>query len=147
MKIKEATLMDYDKAFDFIEKLWDYNHYDKEAIQKIYEAILMDNRSFAFFAMEGNEYVGFCHGTCFMTFWLSGNTCYLSSLITAEEKRGKGYGRFMIDHVKIIAKEKACKAIILDSGFPREKAHQFYEQYGFTKSCYGFDLELSEEER
>lgn len=41
MTIKEATSMDFDKAFDFIEKLWEYNTYDKEAIRNIYEAVLV----------------------------------------------------------------------------------------------------------
>lgn len=49
----------------------------------------------------------------------------------------------MLNHVKKLAKAHECKAIILDSGFPREKAHRFYEQYGFERSCYDFELELT----
>ena len=30
MKFKKATMEDFDAAFDFIEKLWSYNTYDKD---------------------------------------------------------------------------------------------------------------------
>ena len=78
----------------------------------------------------------------FDTFWMSGRTCYISSLITNEKDRGKGYGRALVDHALQLARRERCKAVILDSGFPREQAHRFYEKYGFEKSCYGFELEL-----
>lgn len=51
--------------------------------------------------------------------------CYVSSLITNEEDRGKGYGVKLLDHVKKLAKERGCKAITLDSGLPRVQAHGF----------------------
>lgn len=96
-----------------------------------------------FFAIEDDgTFHGFCHGDYFQTFWMSGLTCYVSSLITNEEDRGKGYGVNLLDHAKKLAKERGCKAITLDSGLPRVQAHGFYEHYGFEKSCYGFELAL-----
>ena len=96
-----------------------------------------------FFSIEDDgTFHGFCHGDYFQTFWMSGLTCYVSSLITNEEDRGKGYGVNLLDHAKKLAKERGCKAITLDSGLPRVQAHGFYEYYGFEKSCYGFELAL-----
>lgn len=91
---------------------------------------------------DDGTFHGFCHGDYFQTFWMSGLTCYVSSLITNEEDRGKGYGVKLLDHAKKLAKERGCKAITLDSGLPRIQAHGFYEHYGFEKSCYGFELAL-----
>ena len=123
MKIKNATIKDFDTAYEYIKKLWDYNTYDYETTKEVYEKVLQDENSFAFFAVEDDgSYHGFCHGDYFQTFWMSGLTCYVSSLITNEEDRGK--------------------AITLDSGLPRVQAHGFYEHYGFEKSCYGFELAL-----
>lgn len=48
----------------------------------------------------------------------------------------------MMDHATKLAKDRGCKALILDSGMPRKEAHQFYEHYGFEKSCYGFEKAL-----
>lgn len=143
MRFKNAEEKDFDAAFEYIEKLWTYNTYDREEIAGVYKKVLEDENSFAFFLLEEDgSYHGFCHGAFFQTFWLSGNTCYISSIITNEEDRGKGYGVALMDQAKKLAKEKDCKAMILDSGFPRTGAHQFYEKYGFEKSCYGFDLML-----
>ncbi len=145
MKIKQAAEEDFEIAFSYIERLWTYNTYDKEEIRRVYREVLEDKNSFAFFAVEEDgSYHGFCHGDYFNTFWMSGLTCYVSSLITDEEDRGKGYGRFLLDHAKELAKERGCRAITLDSGLPRTGAHGFYEHYGFEKSCYGFELILSQ---
>jgi len=143
MYIKEAEKTDFDAAFDFIVRLWAYNSYDKEQVREVYERVLENSHTFAFFVCdEKGMYRGFCHGDYFDTFWMAGQTCYLSSLITEEEVRGKGYGRFLLDETKKRAKERGCKAVILDSGMPRREAHQFYEKYGFEKSCFGFELGL-----
>lgn len=142
MEFKKAAMEDFDVAFDYVVKLWTYNTYDKETIRKVYQEVIDDDNSFAFFCMEGKEYHGFCHGDYFNTFWMSGLTCYVSSIITNEEDRGKGYGIKLMDHAKGLAKARGCKALTLDSGLPRKQAHRFYEIYGFEKSCYGFELML-----
>ena len=56
MEFKTATMDDFDVAFDYIEKLWDYNTYDKEVIRKVYADVLADEDSFAFFLMDGDTY-------------------------------------------------------------------------------------------
>lgn len=123
MEFKTATMADFDVAFDYIEKLWTYNTYDKEVIRKVYADVLADENSFAFFLMDGDTYHGFCHGAYFNTFWLSGMTCYVSSIITNEDERGKGCGVKLMDHAKELAKARGCKALVLDSGMPRTQAH------------------------
>ena len=143
MHYKNATMDDFDVAFDYIEKLWTYNTYDKDVIRKVYADVLDDVNSFAFFLVDDEGgYHGFCHGTYFNTFWLSGMTCYVSSIITNEDERGQGNGIKLMDHARDLAKERVCKGLLLDSGMPRTQAHRFYEKYGFEKSCYGFDYYL-----
>ena len=111
MKIKNATIKDFDTAYEYIKKLWDYNTYDYETTKEVYEKVLQDENSFAFFSIEDDgTFHGFCHGDYFQTFWMSGLTCYVSSLITNEEDRGKGYGVNLLDHAKKLAKERGCKA-------------------------------------
>ena len=137
---KNAEMSDFDIAFDFIEKLWDYNTYDRDKTEAVYQRVLEDENTFAFFLVEDGDYKGFCHGAYFDTFWMTGQTCYVSSLITREDERCKGYGAQMLDQAAKLAKERDCKAMVLDSGLPRTTAHKFYEDYGFDKGCYGFDL-------
>lgn len=92
--------------------------------------------------MDGNEYHGFCHGAYFNTFWLSGMTCYLSSIITNEDERGQGNGIKLMDHAKELAKARGCKAIVLVPVFHVPVHTAFMKSTGFEKSCYGFDLTL-----
>lgn len=61
MKFKKATMEDFDAAFDFIEKLWSYNTYDKDEIKDIYRQVIDDPVCSVFFAVENGQYRGFCH--------------------------------------------------------------------------------------
>ncbi|MCD7905545.1 MAG: GNAT family N-acetyltransferase [Clostridiales bacterium] len=140
MEFKKASKEDFDTAFEFIKALWTHNTYDKKTILKVYNEVISDENSFAFFLINKGEYLGFCHGDYFNTFWMSGLTCYISSIIVKEQCRGKGFGKALITHAKELALSKGCKAVILDSGLPRTSAHAFYEVCGFEKSCYGFEL-------
>ena len=141
-EFKKATEEDFPMAMQFIRALWDYNTYEVEATKEVYEKVIHDPDSFAFFLVEDGEYTGFCHGDYFQTFWMCGLTCYISSIITREDRRHQGCGRRMMDHAAELAREKGCRAMILDSGLPRKEAHQFYENYGFETSCYGFEKML-----
>lgn len=142
MYCKVATLQDFEEAYSFIQALWDYNDYPYQKTFEVYQRILKDKNSFTFFLEDDGIYQGFCHGNYFDTFWMNGKTCYVSSLITKEEVRQKGYGKAMMDYALNLARKQDCKAVILCSGMPRKQAHQFYENYGFEKGCYGFELLL-----
>lgn len=123
--VRNATPEDFDMAFEYIEKLWDYNTYNKDAIRQVYLDALENKNNFAFFLFDGENPLGFCHGTFFNTFWMSGTTCYLSSIITNQEERGKGYGRRLMNRVRELATERGCRAIILDSGMPKKEVRSF----------------------
>lgn len=143
MIIKPAQAEDFSQAFEYIQKIWTYNVYEEAPTHSVYEEVLSDPDSFAFFLMDENGgYHGFCHGVYFNTFWMTGLTCYVSSIYTNEEDRGKGYGRMLMDQAVELAKNRGCKAMILDSGLPRKGAHEFYKRYGFEMGCYGFELIL-----
>lgn len=142
LRFKKAAEEDFPEAMKFIRALWSYNTYEDEPTKKVYDNVIHDPESFAFFLLDDDEYVGFCHGDFFQTFWMCGLTCYISSIITRADRRGQGCGRAMLDHAAMLARERGCKALILDSGMPRKEAHQFYERYGFEKSCYGFEKML-----
>lgn len=140
--IRKATEKDFPVVYEFVKALWTYNTYEEATVREVYQKVLADENSFAWLYEENGICRGFCHGDYFQTFWMSGLTCYVSSLITREEDRGKGYGKKLLDFVREEAKARGCKAITLDSGLPRTGAHGFYEHYGFEKSCYGFELFL-----
>ncbi len=141
-EIRNCTMEDFDLAFDYIEKLWTYNTYDRDTILKVYKEVLENPNDFAFFLYDDGAPVGFCHGTFFNTFWLSGQTCYVSSIMSNADQRKKGYGSKLMDHAKELAKARGCSTIVLDSGLPRVEAHTFYEIYGMEKCAYCYQLKL-----
>lgn len=55
MKIKNATIKDFDTAYEYIKKLWDYNTYDYETTKEVYEKVLQDENSFAFLQQKTME--------------------------------------------------------------------------------------------
>ena len=142
MEIVAARKEDFDEVFPLIQKLWSYNKYEEDATRQVYDRIVASPDSFAFVLKDGDRVLGFCHGDFFPTLWMCGLTCYISGIITEENRRRQGCGTLMLNHAKTLAQERGCKAMILDSGLPRLEAHRFYETYGFEKSCYGFEMKI-----
>lgn len=142
MEIRQAGQEDFDAAFALIQALWSYRTYDREEVRGLYHRILRQEDSFFFLLSENGMDYGMCQGTVFDTFWMSGPTCYVSGLYVTPELQGRGFGTQLLNRTRELAKARGCRAIILDSGLPREQAHQFYEHYGFEKSCYGFEYLL-----
>ena len=76
MKIKNATIKDFDTAYEYIKKLWDYNTCDYETTKEAYEKVLQAENSFEFIAIQdAGTFHGFCRGESFKTLSMSGLTC------------------------------------------------------------------------
>ena len=142
MEYRNATLADFDTAFAWIQQLWAYRTYDRAQTEAVYRRVLANPNSFFFLLEDQGVCRGMCHGDYFDTFWMQGPTCYVSSLFVDPAFRGQGYGAELLRHAEQLARERDCRALILDSGLPRVEAHQFYEHIGFEKSCYGFEKPL-----
>ena len=59
MEILNATEENFDVAFDYIEKLWTYNTYDRERIRSVYKEVLENPNDFAFFLWDEDKAIGF----------------------------------------------------------------------------------------
>ena len=60
MKIKNATIKDFDTAYEYIKKLWDYNTYDYETTKEVYKKVLQDENSLHFCHRRRWNFYGFC---------------------------------------------------------------------------------------
>src|ERR1044071_8093744 len=81
-------------------------------------------------AREGDEAVGFAVFFHNFSTWLGKPGLYLEDLFVRPEKRGRGYGRALLERLAQIAKERACGRIewaVLDWNEP---AIQFYRKLG-----------------
>ncbi len=81
-------------------------------------------------ALEENEPVGFAVFFHNFSTWLGRPGLYLEDLFVRPEKRGKGYGRALLERLAQIAKERGCGRMewaVLDWNDP---AIQFYKKLG-----------------
>ncbi len=67
---------------------------------------------------------------------------YIPELIVLEKYQKRGIGKNLIDSCIVIAKEKNCHRIRLESGNQRKESHQFYEHLGFVQSSISFTKNL-----
>jgi GNAT superfamily N-acetyltransferase len=81
-------------------------------------------------ALENTEPVGFAVYFYNFSTWLGRPGLYLEDLFVRPEKRGKGYGRALLERLAQIAKERGCGRMewaVLDWNDP---AIQFYRKLG-----------------
>ena len=140
--IREAQLEDFDVVFMLLEQLWADIKLDKEKMQLVFKLSIGNENEFAFCYIENEDIIGFSAGNIQNAYYRTGRLCYISVLIVDSKYRGHGIGTKLTNYVKDFAIKNNCNAIELESGFKREKAHIFYEKYGFTKTAYTFALEL-----
>lgn len=67
---------------------------------------------------------------------------YLDDLVTDENRRSRGVGKQLMDHLAEVARKAGCVAFNLDSGVQRAQAHRFYFREGWTVSAFHFDKPL-----
>lgn len=57
------------------------------------------------------------------------------------EFQHRGIGRAMMEHAREQCRRSQCYKLLLSSNISRKKAHLFYEQLGFHKHGYSFQIE------
>ena len=56
----------------------------------------------------------------------------ITALVVAEDARGTGVGRALVERVEDCARRQGCRQLELTSGDHRRDAHVFYERLGFS---------------
>ena len=81
-------------------------------------------------------------GFRYLQFLYIGKHYYIDDLSTLEAEQGKGYAGKLLDFIFDLAKEKGFKAVTLDSGYQRHKAHRLYLNKGFKINSHHFVKEI-----
>ena len=71
-----------------------------------------------------------------------GRVMYVDDLVVDPARRSTGHGSLMLEELKSRARALGTRAIDLDSGVQRHRAHKFYLARGFVISSHHFRLEL-----
>ena len=71
-----------------------------------------------------------------------GRMLYIDDLVTRADRRSRGVGKALLDHLIAIARNEGCQALELDSGCQRSAAHRFYFREGLVISSFHFQRSL-----
>ena len=74
---------------------------------------------------------------------LMGKNLYIDDLVTAAAARSQGHGEQLLAWLRQVARTEQCRALHLDSGTQRERAHKFYFHQGLSIASYHFSEPLS----
>jgi len=134
MQIRELDLKELYTAYDLVKQLRVALSY-KEFEDLIYDMREMEYKMIGIF---DNEKLITYAGVSVQTNLYHKRHLYVYELVTDEKYRGKKYGKMMLEYLHDYAKMGMCENIVLSSNLQREKAHQFYEKYGFSKKSFVF---------
>ncbi|TCL73339.1 ribosomal protein S18 acetylase RimI-like enzyme [Hydrogenispora ethanolica] len=140
--IRPAVGSDFPAVFALFHQLWPGRELHEAAMSAVFERGLASGADTYLCAVAAGKVVGFCAYAVMNNFWQEGRIAYIYAMIVDEELRGRGFGATLLRQAIDCARTAGCKRIELDSGFPREGAHRFYERLGFEKRAFLFSLEL-----
>ena len=140
--IRKATEYDFDKVYPLFEQLWPNKGLDKNALKIVFNRGVNSDTDELLCLDYSGELIGFCAYAIVNNLWQAGYISYMYAMVVDENHRGKGFGTMLIQESIESSKEKGLKRLELDSGFHREKAHEFYVKLGFEKRAFLFSHSL-----
>ncbi len=142
IKIRKAIENDFDKVYPLFEQLWPNKELDKDALQTVFNRGVNSNTDELLCLEYSGNLIGFCAYAIVNNLWQAGYISYMYAMVVDEKYRGKGYGTLLIEESIKESRAKGLKRMELDSGFHREKAHEFYMKLGFEKRAFLFSYPL-----
>lgn len=140
--IRNATKEDFISVYPLFEQLWPNKKLNKEELNQVFNRGISSETDELFCAVLDGSVIGFCAYAIINNLWQEGHISYIYAMVIDETQRGKGYGSLLIKEAIDKSKKQGMKRVELDSGFQREKAHEFYIKLGFEKRAYLFSYPL-----
>lgn len=133
IKIRAAREDEAGTILRFIKKLAEYEKLSNDVVateETLYESIFVRHEAEVLFAEEENEIVGFALFFHNFSTFVGRKGLYLEDLFVLPEKRGRGYGKALLQHLAQIAIERNCgrmEWVCLDWNTP---SINFYKSIG-----------------
>lgn len=136
--IRKAKSEDFESVFPLFLQLWPDKAINKAELKKVFKRGAESQTDELLCCEAKGQVIGFCAYAIVNNLWQEGYISYVYAMVVDEKYRGQGIGTALINEAINKSKASGMKRIELDSGFPREKAHKFYEKLGFEKRAYLF---------
>ncbi len=144
--IREATESDLPAVGKLLEDLTDAINstegIDAEIALKNYERLLNDAGSHFLVAAREGTPVGFINFTVRQTILHQGPSALIDELVVAEEYRGKGIGRQLVQGAIDKCSQLGCCEVEVSTEKTNLKARKFYKQCGFEERGMLFEADL-----
>jgi len=102
----------------------------------------MANDSWSLIYVEDAGTVAAVAGFRIQNYLHSGKTLYVDDLVTAQNKRSRGFGEILLKWMQDHARAQGCETFSLDSGTHRTGAHKFYFREGLVVTSFHFARKL-----
>jgi GNAT superfamily N-acetyltransferase len=103
-----------------------------EAMARRLTRVLKLETHCVFVAERSSEVVGWSHGVEQEMLELE-RRCEIWGLVVAENERGRGVGRRLIEAIEKWARDRGLKDMSVRSNVIRSESHPFYERIGYTR--------------
>lgn len=140
--IRDADKQDFDEIYPLFVQLWPNKPINRDDLKEAFDRGISSNHDVLICAVTDGKPVGLCAYAVINNFWQEGNIGYIYAMVVDESHQGKGIGTKLIQESLERAKTQGLKRMELDSGFHRQRAHEFYEKLGFEKRAYLFSYVL-----
>lgn len=134
---------DFPEILPLFKQLWPNKEINTEKLRIVFERGIDSIQDDLFCIKIDNKIIGFAAYAIVNNLWQEGQISYVYAMVVDEKQRGKGYGTQLLKEIIRKSEQAGYKRIELDSGFPREQAHKFYEKIGFEKRAYLFSKKLN----
>jgi GNAT superfamily N-acetyltransferase len=106
------------------------------------DAIFQDPHYRGFVAVIDGRVCGMIGTCCVKSFEHNNVGGRILALVVSEKHRGRGVGRVLVETAENDFINRNVRRIAVNTHLTREKAHQFYENIGYTKNGFRFIKEL-----
>ncbi|MEO5915860.1 MAG: GNAT family N-acetyltransferase [Luteolibacter sp.] len=100
-------------------------------IEERLQAVLADHPHYHLFGAFADDKLAGVAGAWIATKIWCGRYLEIDNLVVDPEQRSSGIGSRLIQHLEVLARERDCKIVVLDSYTANHPSHRLYHRLGF----------------
>jgi GNAT superfamily N-acetyltransferase len=138
--IRDATLGDLPEIVDLASQMG--YEVTAEGIKPVLTHYINNPDYYLLIAEKDGQVIGMAGFTVKYYLHREKPVLYVGSLVVKEEYRSQGVGKNLMERMELIARQRGCNSIQLNSNKRRVRAHKFYEKLGFVEMSLKFEKVL-----
>ncbi len=146
IQIRKAAKKDIPIILDLLYELGRLkpdNNSDDDVFQRLIKEYFSDDNKEIRLAETGTTVVGMASMVFLSRLNQKYPELYIPELVVTKNFQNQGVGKKLINTCIVIAKERKCHRIRLESGNQRKESHKFYKKLGFEQIALSFSKNLN----